>query len=242
MTFFARLTRDNGHPDQLSWTNPEGRTHYLSHAETDAVCEGKPFRAFAMDGWWVASEEGGEPSLRSATRDELFEAGHTGGEATDCFTCRLVTVYPGPIICPVGLRKGIPQLASEQPVPTRFISIPSEITAVQLRWSRWSQICELLGDALMAENPLGAQEIPASDAADTCGEPGPGYIALKVRTANDEVATVHHGAWIIPEAQPGRFYPCQPDVFVNKYRPATPVRPPVCPSCKTDNPASGCRG
>lgn len=127
---------------------------------------------------------------------------------------------------PRGRRPAAPnQLTFEEPhmpdtTPTRYRKLPIEITAVQLRWTRWNEVCELLGDALLAENPTGATEIPAAEAADTCGEDGPTYLALKVRTVHDELATVRHGDWIIPEAQHGRFYPCKPDVFAKTYEPA----------------------
>jgi hypothetical protein len=96
---------------------------------------------------------------------------------------------------------------------------PVEIEAVQLRWSVWNEVCDFLGGALLAENPGGAREIPADEASDTCGEPGPAYIALDVRTVHGEIATVRHGDWIIPDAKPGRFYPCKPDVFERTYEP-----------------------
>ncbi|MET7412487.1 DUF6011 domain-containing protein [Streptomyces rubiginosohelvolus] len=124
---------------------------------------------------------------------------------------------------------GSHQLTFEEPMtdtqPTRYRKLPVEITAVQLRWSSWSLVCELLGEALLAENPDGANVIPKAEVADTCGDPGPNYIALKVRTAHDELATVRHGDWIIPEAQSGRFYPCKPDVFAATYEPAEALRP-----------------
>lgn len=97
---------------------------------------------------------------------------------------------------------------------------PVEITAVQLRWTQWNDVCEFLGDALLAENPDGAREITDDEASDTCGEDGPTYIALDVRTVHGEIATVRHGDWIIPEKTPGRFYPCKPDVFAASYDPA----------------------
>jgi hypothetical protein len=97
---------------------------------------------------------------------------------------------------------------------------PVVIEAVQLRWTQWNEVCELLGDALLAENPDGAREITADEASDTCGEDGPTYIALDVRTVHGEIATVRHGDWIIPEKTPGRFYPCKPDVFAASYDPA----------------------
>jgi hypothetical protein len=99
---------------------------------------------------------------------------------------------------------------------------PVVIEAVQLRWSQWDDVCSFLGDALLKENhgDGGAWNIAASEASDTCGEPGPNYIALNVRTAHGEIAVVRHGGWIIPEKDAGRFYPCKPDVFEATYEPA----------------------
>jgi len=76
----------------------------------------------------------------------------------------------------------------------------------------------MLGPALLAENPSGAMTIPREEASDTCDEVSP-YIALNVRTAHGDVAIVRHGDWIIPEKDPGRFYPCKPDVFAATYDP-----------------------
>ena len=98
---------------------------------------------------------------------------------------------------------------------------PLEIEAVQLRWTTWPEVCALLGDALIAENPTGAWAIPVDEVTDTCGESGPEYIALAVRTIHGERAIVRHGDWIIPESQPGLFYPCKPDIFAAAYEPAS---------------------
>lgn len=99
----------------------------------------------------------------------------------------------------------------------RYRKKPVEIEAVQLRCTTWHEVCELLGDALTAENPGGAWEITAAEASDTCGEAGPNYLALNVRTTHGEIAVVRHGDWIIPENEQGRFYPCKPDVFAATY-------------------------
>lgn len=99
----------------------------------------------------------------------------------------------------------------------RYCNKPKEIEAVQLRWTNWNEVCEFLGDALQDVNPNGAREITAEEASDTCGEPGPTYIALDVRTVHGEIATARHGDWIIPDAKPGTFYPCKPDVFAKTY-------------------------
>lgn len=101
----------------------------------------------------------------------------------------------------------------------RYRMKPVEIDAVQLLWSTWNEVCDFLGDALRAVNPEGARMIPPEEASATCGEPGPEYIALDVRTVRGEVATVRHGDWIILDAEPGTFYPCKPDVFDATYEP-----------------------
>ncbi len=101
----------------------------------------------------------------------------------------------------------------------KFRKKPVIIEAVQLRWAQWDEVCALLGDALLSENPDGATTIGAAEASDMCNENGPQYIQLLVRTAHGDIAVVRHGDWIIPEKQPGRFYPCKPDVFALTYEP-----------------------
>lgn len=97
----------------------------------------------------------------------------------------------------------------------KFRKKPVVIEAVQLRWSTWNEVCELLGDVIGEHNP--GREIPAEEASDTCGEPGPTYIALDVTTLHGETATVRHGDWIAAEPMPGRFYPIKPDIFEATY-------------------------
>ncbi|WP_435279328.1 hypothetical protein [Streptomyces sp. 1222.5] len=95
-----------------------------------------------------------------------------------------------------------------------------EFEAVQLRWTQWDQVCELLGEALITENPGGAWEVPANEASDTCGEEGPNYIALNIRTTYGHVVTAKHGDWLIPEKAPGRFIAVEPRLFAATYEPA----------------------
>ncbi|MFD7999952.1 hypothetical protein [Streptomyces mirabilis] len=99
----------------------------------------------------------------------------------------------------------------------RYRKKPVETDAVQLRWTQWNEVCELLGDALLVENPDGAFEISEAEASDTCGEEGPNFIGLHVRTVHGEIATVRHGDWIVPEGLPGRFYPVKADIFAATY-------------------------
>lgn len=94
---------------------------------------------------------------------------------------------------------------------------PVEIEAVQLRWTTWNEVCDFVGEAFRDANPTGAWNIPESEASDTCGEVGPHFIAMNVRTTHGELAVVRHGDWIIPDSKPGTFYPCKPDVFARTY-------------------------
>lgn len=97
----------------------------------------------------------------------------------------------------------------------RYRKKPVEIEAVQLRWSTWCEVCEFVGPIINDSNP--ARYITAAEASDTCGEPGPEYIAITVRTTHGEEAIVRHGDWIIPDSRPGTFYPCKPEVFAATY-------------------------
>lgn len=92
---------------------------------------------------------------------------------------------------------------------------PVVIEAVQLRWSTWNEVCDFVGGVISEANQ--AYYIDASEASDTCGEPGPEYIAFSVTTTHGERAIVRHGDWIIPDSKPGTFYPCKPDVFEATY-------------------------
>lgn len=98
---------------------------------------------------------------------------------------------------------------------TKYRKKPVEIEAVQLRWSTWSEVSEFVGNTIGPNNP--GRYISADDASDTCGEPGPEYIAVDVTTMHGDTATVRHGDWIIPDGIPGTFYPCKPDVFAATY-------------------------
>lgn len=90
---------------------------------------------------------------------------------------------------------------------------PVVVEAIQVNWQNWGALCDFLGDALKGP----AWDIDAAEASDTCGEEGPDYIAFHVITTHGERAVVRHGDWVIPDAKPGTFYPCKPDVFAATY-------------------------
>lgn len=92
---------------------------------------------------------------------------------------------------------------------------PIIIEAIQLNRNNWEEVCYFTKGTINSKNP--AWSIGASEASDTCGEPGPLYIAIKVTTAHGDQAIVRHGDWIISDSKPGTFYPCKPDVFENTY-------------------------
>jgi hypothetical protein len=99
----------------------------------------------------------------------------------------------------------------------RYRKRPVEIEAVRLRWSTWGEVCELIERHCRGELMPAGREISAAEASDTCGEVGPAYIALDVMTVHGERAVVRHGDWLIPDATPGTFYPCKPDIFEATY-------------------------
>lgn len=100
-------------------------------------------------------------------------------------------------------------------MPKKYRHKPVVIEAVRLRWSTWDDVCDFVGCLISPSHP--AFYIAADEASDTCGEPGPEYIALKVTTTHGETAIIRHGDWIIPDSTPGTFYPCKPDVFEQTY-------------------------
>jgi hypothetical protein len=96
-----------------------------------------------------------------------------------------------------------------------FRKKPVVIEAVQLRWTEWSAVCELLGSVISPENPARSVET----FSDTCGEQGPPWIELTIPTLEGE-HVARHGDWIIRGVK-GEFYPCKPDIFAATYEPAS---------------------
>ena len=92
---------------------------------------------------------------------------------------------------------------------------PLVIEAVQLSWRTWDDVCNLI--EAHGGNAFVAYFISDDEVSDTCGEPGPRYIALPVVTSHGDQAIVRHGDWIIPDSKPGTFYPCKPDIFEATY-------------------------
>lgn len=87
------------------------------------------------------------------------------------------------------------------------------IEAVQLRWTTWQEMCDLLGPIISEANP--GRSVPTF--SDTCDEDAP-YIELTISTLEGE-HIARHGDWIIKGVQ-GEFYPCKPDIFAATYEAA----------------------
>lgn len=93
-----------------------------------------------------------------------------------------------------------------------FRKRPLVIEAVQLRWTNWNEICDLLGGVISEANPGRS----VATFSDTCGESGP-YIELSIPTLEGDMIA-RHGDWIIKGVS-GEFYPCKPDIFQKTYEP-----------------------
>jgi hypothetical protein len=85
---------------------------------------------------------------------------------------------------------------------TKFRKKPVVIEAVQLTWSTWSEVCELMGDAI---GPGRAHGVHRDD----------GRIELAIPTL-EGTHTASEGDWIIRGIK-GEFYPCKPDIFAATY-------------------------
>ena len=94
-----------------------------------------------------------------------------------------------------------------------FRKKPVVIEAVQLRWTQWQEVGELLGDIISPENPGRNVET----FSDTCEEEGPPWIEITIPTLEGS-HIARHGDWIIKGVR-GEFYPCKPDIFAATYEP-----------------------
>ena len=122
--------------------------------------------------------------------------------------------------------------------PKHFRKKPVIFEAVQLRWETWNDVCAFVGDNISPHTP--GWSITAEEASDTCGEPGPNYIAFSVTTGNGEPAVVRHGDWILPDGKLNEtlnaFTPCKPDLFAAAYEEVNKhgdTFPPATPPLRT---------
>jgi len=88
----------------------------------------------------------------------------------------------------------------------------SVIEAVQLRWSEWDEVCELLGGIACALR--GGARAVESHYSETCGDHPP-FAELMIPTP-DGLRIARHGDFVIKNAR-GEFYPCKPAVFRETY-------------------------
>lgn len=96
---------------------------------------------------------------------------------------------------------------------------PLVVEAVQLRWDTWSEVCEFLDGA-----PIRGGWVDPETGDFTEGDTPPPDLSLDdaqigciLITAHGEEAIAREGDWIIPDAKPGTFYPCKPDIFERTY-------------------------
>jgi hypothetical protein len=94
----------------------------------------------------------------------------------------------------------------------KFRKKPVEIEAVQLRWTQWGEVCNLVGDMISSKNPARN----ATGFSDSCGESAP-YIELTILTLEGNMIA-RHGDWLIKGVK-GEIYPCKPDIFAATYDP-----------------------
>lgn len=93
---------------------------------------------------------------------------------------------------------------------------PIEVQAVQVSHANL-ELLNAFGFGAMV-GPV--RTIPASGAADTCGEAGPDYLAVNVRDAHGELVTARHGEWVVPDSKPGTLTVVTVEDFAAGYEPA----------------------
>ncbi len=81
---------------------------------------------------------------------------------------------------------------------------PVEIEAVQFTGSNYAEVAAFMG---------GHPATGSDEDGGTC------WVALT--TVHGDTAYARPGDWIIPEPTPGRFYPCNPDIFAATYEAVT---------------------
>ena len=95
----------------------------------------------------------------------------------------------------------------------KFRKRPIVVDAVQVRWSTWAEVCDVLGDMVNAENPGRSWDEPS----ESCGENGPPWIELAIKTA-EGCMIARHGDWII-KGIAGELYPVRLEIFAATYEP-----------------------
>jgi hypothetical protein len=93
-------------------------------------------------------------------------------------------------------------MTSTTETPTRWRKKPLVITAIQFTGANVGEIWEVFGTAGIYG--------PA--------EKNPDHLILT--TVHGDPAPARAGDWVIPDAAPGTFYPCKPEVFAATYEPA----------------------
>ena len=96
---------------------------------------------------------------------------------------------------------------------------PVEVEAVHQIPENWNEVCEfLVGDSAVSEANPGYL---IDDEGNPTDDLNANRMAVKVCTAQGQWVQVATGEWIIAESpdHPGRYYPCDPDIFAATYDP-----------------------
>lgn len=96
----------------------------------------------------------------------------------------------------------------------RYNTRPPQVDAIQLRDSTWAEI-----QATLLEPADDIRTITAAEATDTCGDPGPDYLAVTITTIHGEQVSVVHGDWIVLRGRRG-WQRLTPEAFAAAYEPA----------------------
>lgn len=86
----------------------------------------------------------------------------------------------------------------------RYVAQKKTVTAVQLCWKNWSEVCDIAGPYINENNHGQSSGHITPD--DTCGEKWTGYIYLKLPTKyvksqdRDDWKEAIHGNWIVKDS------------------------------------------
>jgi hypothetical protein len=97
---------------------------------------------------------------------------------------------------------------------------PVVAEAVQLCWKNWSEVCEIMGTRICADNPGMISESFSS----SCGEKAP-FIKLYVHNTGRNRETAFHGDWLVRDLK-GVVNVLTPSEFNKKYEDIPDVTEP----------------
>lgn len=96
----------------------------------------------------------------------------------------------------------------------KFMKKPVVITAVQLKWSTWSEMCEHADVGKLSDGKPEGCYVDSEGKVTTNKN---GRIGLHIPTLEGLMLAVE-GDWVIRGVK-GELYPCKPDIFAMTYEP-----------------------